>query len=173
MNKFSHIKWYEWIVFGLLFLQFSHQVCQIGWEFINADSDFSSPFIPIYSKWFWRLQEFTLFIPSIIGCIGLICILAKRKVGWVFALAACLVYEGLFFVPFLRGLFSGNFWSSFFFLSLIPTVSLVLIFLSQIRNAMHSNYKIYILAFLFSFLFLYVHHNALTLSGKMAFIFNA
>ena len=121
MGKFLKLKWYSWILLGF---QLFSQLLLAG-SFIIALLSDKLRYKEAYLKHGHHIGQFIVIVSGMLGCLGLILLIAKNRKGWILTLSA------LFFDLFLFSTFIGHGIIATLFYSVLLILCLLTIIISD------------------------------------------
>ena len=157
MDRFSHIRWYEKVDFGLIFLQLCFKLTggiSLLTIAINRRSNTSAE-----SLYFYLLGA-SHIIPALIGVIGLVLLFFQKKSGWMLTgiIVITLVLNMLSGISFMH--FSATLILAFGFALSIYSVALVFLFSPRAQSFAKPQTSTYIIVCIIGCLLASFHYLA-------------
>lgn len=84
MGKILQLKWYGWILIGLQFILNIIVSSSTVSNFLKHSPSLASPFIPEYAVYLSYISTFIIVIPATLICVGIILLIFKKRIGWIF-----------------------------------------------------------------------------------------
>jgi len=86
MNRFPHIRWYDWCLYSFYLIHSAPDVIYILNALGNGHTE--SPWLPLYARYMLPVAVFS-YLTALAGCLGIVMLVFQKKVGWYLALTGC------------------------------------------------------------------------------------
>lgn len=101
MKRFSHISWYEWVLYVLMLLIAFHCLHE-GFRLFSAHSEYQSPLLPLYVPRFLAIIHLCELLAGLCGCAGIFLMIFRKRLGWFLALYGSIIMAFIVFEPFFE-----------------------------------------------------------------------